>query len=157
MTMAPKPRPPFVDESLVWPSQKDVAARLFERTNDVLGDRNVSDFRGIEFLVLTPGFLTLKQQTMNRLAKSGLLPPDKVASCVLMYMDGSEQNKIFDGFKSRALNTKKEPEEEKKLFVMIADECHHSATMKGPHDKFVNDPELVKSDNFVLLGVRYEG
>lgn len=145
----PGQRPAFVDESIVWPTQKEVAERLFNKTNDVL-DGHISDFRGMDFIILTPGFVTLKLQTMNRLADSEVVPPDMVASRVIMCNKLGDNKKNFDTFKSEVL-AKKE-----KLFVMIADECHYAATVDGAHNTYVNDPELHASRNFVLLGVRCE-
>lgn len=142
-------RPAFVDESIVWPTQKEVAERLFNKTNDVL-DGHISDFRGMDFIILTPVFVTLKLQTMNRLVDGEVVPPDKVASRVIMYNKLGDSKTNFDSFKREVL-AKKE-----KLFVMIADECHYAATVDGAHNTYVNDPELHASRNFVLLGVRCE-
>ncbi|CAM9886863.1 unnamed protein product, partial [Ectocarpus sp. 8 AP-2014] len=127
------------------PSQERVADRLFDKTQAVLGDRNISDFRGVEFLLLTPCFLTLQHQTMNRLAKSGLVSQDKVESCVIMYEGKGRHMPIFESFKERALT------EHNKLFVMIADECHLSPTAGHAHDVYVNSESLHGSGNFVLL------
>lgn len=149
----PRQRPPFVDDSIVWPSQEEVAHRLFKQTQMVLGDRNISDFRGIDFLLLTPGYLTLRQQTMNRLVKSGLVPAGEEMSRVLMYTDSAEQRDQFIAFKDRVVDGK----QNHTLFVMIADECHTSATYGGMHSMYVNDEDLHRSDNFVLLGVRCAG
>lgn len=123
---------------------------MFERTRVVLGDRNICDFRGVDFLLLTPSFLTLKQQTINRLAKSELVPPGEEVSRVLMYTESKNHTELFEGFKKRASTDKNT------LFVMIADECHTSATLGGPHSKYINDEDLHNRRNFVLLGVRYE-
>lgn len=146
----PRQRPPFVDESIVWPSQEEVAKRLYEQTQVVLGDRNISTFRGVEFLVLTPCFVTLRQQTVNRLAKSELVRAGEEGSRVLMYTKSADNTRLFEEFKEnvrRKTNT---------LFVMIADECHTSATIDGQHQKYVNDKDLRDRNNFVLLGVRCE-
>lgn len=142
-------RPAFVDESIVWPTQKEVAERLFNKTNDVL-DGHISDFRGMDFIILTPVFVTIKLQTMNRLADSKVVPPDKVASRVIMYNKLGDNKTNFDSFKREVLT------EKEKLFVMIADECHYAATVDGAHNTYVNNPELHASRNFVLLGVRCE-
>ncbi len=146
----PRQRPPFVDESIVWPSQEKVANRLYDQTQVVLGSRNISNFRGVEFLLLTPRFVTLRQQTVNRLAKSELVPAGEEGSRVLMYTDSADNRRLFEAFKER-VRTRSQT-----LFVMVADECHTSATINGPHNTYVNDEALRNSDNFVLLGVRCE-
>eukprot|EP00903_Cladosiphon_okamuranus_P012871 g12021.t1 len=146
----PRQCPHFVDESIVWPSQEEVAQRLFNQTQVVLGDRNISDFWGIEFLVLTPGFVTLRQQTVNRLAKSELVPAGDEESRVLMYTRSEANTTLFEAFRTRVRT------EKQVLFVMIADECHTSATIDGAHTMYVNDEVLHNSDNFVLLGVSSE-
>ena len=127
-----------------------MAKRLFDHTQVVLGDRNISDFRGVDFLLLTPTFLTLRQQTVNRLAESGLVPAGEEESRVLMYTGSEANTTLFTAFKRRVAA------EKNKLFVMVADECHTSATCDGAHNRYVNDKDLHDSDNFVLLGVRCE-
>lgn len=115
-----------------------------------MGKRKFSDFRGVELIILTPGFLGLKNQAMKRLAKSELVPPDGVPSRVITYKHGDDNKIRFDRFKQQALETND------KLVVMIADECHYATTVDGPHNEYANDPKLHERDNFVLLGVRYE-
>lgn len=133
-----------------WPKQEEVAQRLFERTNEVLG--NISNFKGVEFLVLTPAFQTLQQQTINRLAQYGVVPEHKAASeCVIMYIQSAKHDQLFESFKTRV------GENKECLFVIVADECHYGCTIGGAHDKYVNDAGLHLCDNFVLLGVRCEG
>ncbi|CAM9719306.1 unnamed protein product, partial [Pylaiella littoralis] len=132
----------------IWPKQKEVAQRLFEKTQKVLGNRCIHGFKGVEFMVLTPAFQTLQQQTINRLAKSGVLPQDQAASeCVIMYIKSAKHDQLFKGFKAR-VDAKKDT-----LFVLVADECHYGCTVGGAHDEYVNDPDLHRCDNFVLLGV----
>ncbi|CAM9322094.1 unnamed protein product, partial [Scytosiphon promiscuus] len=84
---------------------------------------------------------------MSRLIKCGVVPPDEVTSRVIMYKSHGDNKTLFERFKKRALDTNH------KLFVMIADECHYAATQSGPHNTYVNDPDLHAASNFVLLGV----
>lgn len=133
-----------------WPKQEEVAQRLFDKTQEVLGNRRIPDFKGVEFLVLTPAFQTLQQQTINRLAQCGVVPQHKVASeCVIMYIRSAKHDQVLESFKNRVLANKE------CLFVLVADECHYGCTIQGAHDKYVNDEELHGRSNFVLLGVRY--
>eukprot|EP00752_Nemacystus_decipiens_P003586 g3305.t1 len=103
-------RPDFVDESRVWPKQKEVAERMFQKTNDILGDKkNISDFRGCEFIILTPAFNTLKLQTMHRLAKSPTMKVD-AAKRVETTAAGDFKKKLdevcdFDGAGSASFRT----------------------------------------------------
>lgn len=80
-----------------WPKQKEVAQRLFDKTKEVLDNRCLSDFKGVEFMVLTPAFQTLQQQTINRLVECGVLPEDKVASeQVIMYTKSAKHDLLAE-------------------------------------------------------------
>lgn len=142
---------PASTQSIPWPKQEEVAKRLFDRTNAVLGNQSMTEFSGVEFMVLTPAFQTLQQQTINRLVESGMVPEDKAASdCVIMYTKSAKHDQLFERFKTRVVQN---PDI---LFVIVADECHNGCTHGGAHNKYVNDENLHHQSNFVLLGVRYE-
>jgi len=51
----------------------------------------------------------------------------------------------FDKFKSRVANNKHT------LFLLVADECHWAALKDKPHDRYVNDNELLAAENVVVL------
>ncbi|CAM9177501.1 unnamed protein product [Ectocarpus sp. 13 AM-2016] len=139
---------PANTESICWPEQEEVAKRLFDRTNAVLGNQSMTEFSGVEFMVLTPAFQTLQQQTINRLVESGLVPEDKAASdCVIMYTKSAKHDQLFERFRTRVLQNPRI------LFVIVADECHNGCTHGGAHNKYVNDENLHHQSNFVLLGV----
>ena len=55
----------------------------------------------------------------------------------------------FDKFKNQVSS----PQNERHLFVIIADESHWGYNFGGAHDKFVNDPELLKAKNLVIVHV----
>jgi hypothetical protein len=66
-----------------------------------------------------------------------------------MYASDLSSKSKFDKFKNQVLS----PQNEHHLFVIIADESHWGYNFGGAHDKFVNDPELLKAKNLIIVQV----
>jgi hypothetical protein len=63
-----------------------------------------------------------------------------------MTYDNSNSSK-FKKFKKEVL------EKPKSIFVLIADESHWGYNKDGAHDNFVNDADLLKATNLVIIQV----
>ena len=138
--------------SNVFPEQKSVAKRLLERVRHVLLPKNgglgLESFSHVRFVILVPTFTTLKVQTAERVVECNLVTSiPEWEEHVLMY-DMSSKGK-FDNFKNEVLS----PQNERHLFVIIADESHWGYNWGGAHDQFVNDSELIKAQNLIIVQV----
>ncbi|KAG5189579.1 hypothetical protein JKP88DRAFT_143593, partial [Tribonema minus] len=122
------------------PEQECVAAALVRMTERALlpGGGSLEDVftDGLDFLVLVPRFTTLQQQTAARVQKMGLADGagGSIGQRVIMYQarSGSGTSKMFQRFKSESET------HSKRLFCIIADECHWGATKTGAYSQFVN-------------------
>ncbi|KAL0047438.1 hypothetical protein WJX82_003437 [Trebouxia sp. C0006] len=90
---------------------------------------------GLDFIVLTPVFVTLRQQTLQRLRDAGLRNSDGSDPKVLPYAFSAEFTRVFEEFRAKVMHD----DNKQKLFVMIVDEAHHAAVRRGAHDAYVND------------------
>ena len=75
---------------VIFEKQEEVGDRIFKRAKEMLREAWGS-FVAVEFLVLTANFTTIREQTMDRLSKHGLLPDS---------MDGQKQV-VFTYHKSK--------------------------------------------------------
>lgn len=140
------------------PNPEDTEEKWFQRSLDALKEMFPEE---LVFVILTPSFKTLRQQTFDRLLKAGLAGAgngDLVVPCIwagkvrrgilasqsaawLSYAQLKHsslclcfcmQNTISDFYES-ARNC------QKRLHVMVVDECHYAATLGQAHDAFVNE------------------
>ncbi|KAL3131249.1 hypothetical protein ABBQ38_000546 [Trebouxia sp. C0009 RCD-2024] len=103
---------------------------------------------GLDFIVLTPTFVTLRQQTLQRLQDAGLKNSDGSDPRVLPYAFSADTNEAFNKFRSKVVHS----DNKRKLFVMIVDEAHYYATRGSAHDAFVNDLRWDFGDGKAMCG-----
>ena len=147
--VVPKPQDTYGD---VFPEQRRVANRLFDRVKYVMGNSELGEhkgglqaFSGVHYLVLVPIFTTLKTQTAKRIEKCPAPATPLWEHHVMTYHKAYE--KKFGIFKKHVLKDKT------RLFVIIADESHWGYNWRGAHDTFVNDPDLLKATNLIIVQV----
>ena len=110
------------DEEVKPPSfeQAQVAQALMRRTRTILGEPAFNEFTDVQFLICVPAFTTLQAQTAYRVRKAGLLDrernEDEYSKVVMQRYDGTSVV-TFNAFKKKAID------EQKTLFVIIADVC----------------------------------
>jgi len=129
----------------IFPEQQLIAGKLVERAMSILGGVEIcrSKFEKVEFLIVTPNFVTLETQTKDRLEKLGLIRDGESVDDKVVKMTGTSVevlNKFRDSIKAN----------EKTLFVLITDECHFSPTVQV-HGHLLLDKELNERPNFLVL------
>eukprot|EP01116_Phalansterium_solitarium_P005641 TRINITY_DN1746_c0_g1_i4.p1 TRINITY_DN1746_c0_g1~~TRINITY_DN1746_c0_g1_i4.p1 ORF type:complete len:817 (+),score=119.17 TRINITY_DN1746_c0_g1_i4:81-2531(+) len=153
----------------IYPTQKSVALRLLYRACSIMtGDTDFANavrtigerFNDVEFLILTPVFTSLRDQTAQRVVDAGLVVDGCEGSrfsgqtenfngdCTFVWMyhlKYTEEKKHLD---SLVAHVEAHP---KTLFVIIPDECHWGIVMDKAHDLLVNNPKLVQSPNVLQL------
>ena len=131
--------------------QRIVAQRLYARAVRMLGgEERFAKFKELSFIILTPVFSTLVTQTANRVVKMNLCSEAEKGRYVFPYSGNHRES--FEAFKAYAMGNPHV------LCVAVADECHwgiirhdHDQSCFGAHDKFINDPELCKRKNYLVL------
>ena len=106
----------------------------------------------VDFCVLTANLLTVASQTSKRIELSGLcsLEDDEdraVSQRVLRYSAAKEVEDAFKLLQRRVCDCPRT------LFVIVADEAHWGALKGKPHDTYVNDLDLIKKKNVVIMPV----
>jgi hypothetical protein len=140
-------------QRVAYPEQQCVAQRLLERVKCVMSspdhggnsEGGLQAFDDSHFLVLVPTFNTLKSQTEKRI-EDCLSPVSPPWNNHVMTYDSSNISK-FEKFKEAVL------EKPKSIFVLIADDSHWGYNKDEAHDKFVNDADLLKATNLVIIQV----
>ncbi|KAG2386909.1 hypothetical protein C9374_001944 [Naegleria lovaniensis] len=128
----------------VFYEQRVISHTLYERMKSIIGQTNFEQFNHLCFLVCTPDQNTLWYQTMERLERANILPPNtKLTSVSIKYR--KDHLPIFEAFRNRI------EKEQDTLFIVIADECHFAITKDGAHDNIVNDALALKHNNFFVL------
>ena len=155
---------------LVFPQQKAVAERLLQRVKKVLekSDKALKTFCGLNFCVLVPVMNTLRDQTAARINEWVLcdgiqhFEPSSDLGDHSVGGNPSSSHKVpweavmthHDSYKDQVDRFKKAAKKnEDQLFVIVVDECHHSYTSSGYYSKFVNDDELMKLSNVLVVMV----
>ena len=133
----------------IHPPQRKVAERLYTRAVHLLGGKSkFNKFKSMKFIILTPVFSTLVNQTANRVVKHNLCAKEERNEHVCAYSNNNREH--FEAFKDFAI---KNPE---CLCVMTADDCHWGVVRNTPdyfgaHDRFVNDSELLALENVLVV------
>ena len=134
---------------LVHGPQKKVAERILHRALYVLNttlDDIKSRFTNMRFVILTPVFTSLRDQTAERIGEMSLA--EDLRASVFTHTKHSRH--YFQAFKEYALAHKDH------LCVLVADECHAAIKKStdlhyGARDSFVNDEQLVNAENVLIL------
>ncbi|EKX34931.1 hypothetical protein GUITHDRAFT_146844 [Guillardia theta CCMP2712] len=131
----------------VFPEQKAVAGRILNRLKFVLQEEKMSlrDFEKLDFAILVPNFLTLKQQTEARMLETLFsdMTSDRECNKVVAH-----QAPAAEQLRKKILSIS-----DKTLFVLISDESHWALNKGSPQDLIINDPNLMEKKNFIVLQV----
>ncbi len=149
----PSPEPLTLPrDDIIFPDQWHVALEIAERIRRVYSkswSELAQDFCTVDFCIFTANLNTVADQTFNRVMKRQLCgqgSSEKDHKCrVLQYSNAKNVKKDFEEFKKRVERSKKT------LFMLIADECHWGALKDSPHDKYVNDEDLTKAHNVMVI------
>lgn len=133
-----------------FPRQVEIARELVAMLeNNVKID--LSKFDDLDFLVLSPRFCALRDQTYQRILDVPFLyDASRMESYVAMY--GTSVENVDVAF--LAWIKRLEADKHKtKLFVLIDDECHFAANATGTHSKMVNHEKVLRDRNVIVLHV----
>ena len=139
------------------PNPNDTEEKWFQTSLKALREKFPKE---LIFVILTPSFKTLRQQTFDRLLKAGLANAGRehlVVPCIwagkVRQGAGSHQLQLAPLGSAPAEFTlpvsrmqgdiskfhESAREDLKRLHVMVVDECHYAATLGQAHDAFVNE------------------
>ncbi len=132
--------------------QHHVAIAIFESVRDQLAKdgQSIDEYTSVEFKILVPKYISLKQQTKERIeACAELVRDGEDSSCLVEKYPFSSASSVerMKNFELKILDKSNS----KVLYVLIVDECHYSPTQNAI--PLLHNSELHDRLNFVVLMV----